>query len=75
MADFFADDIFKRIFLTEKRFIFVQNITKFFRKGPTVNKSPLVQVMAWCQFGAKPLPEPMVKWFTEAHLRHQALMC
>ena len=34
------------------------------------NKSAQVQVMAWCQTGGKPLPEPMLTQFTYAYLRH-----
>ena len=41
-----------------------------FRKFPTDNKSVLVQVMAWHQTGAKPLPEPMMNYFTDAYMRH-----
>ena len=29
-------------------------------KDPMCNKSALVQVMAWCQAGTKPLPEAMM---------------
>ena len=31
------------------------------------NKSSFVQVMAWHRTGAKPLPEPMVTWSTDAY--------
>ena len=27
--------------------------------------------MAWCLFGTKPLPEPMMTQFIEAHMHHQ----
>ena len=36
------------------------------------NKSSLVQVMAWHQTGAKPLPEPMMTQSTHVHNHHQA---
>ena len=36
---------------------------KFVAKGPIDSKSALVQVMAWCQSGTKPLPELMVIQF------------
>ena len=32
------------------------------------NKPALVQVMAWCQTGEKPLPEPMMTQFAEAYV-------
>ena len=45
-------------------------------KRPINKKSPLVQVMASCLFGAKTLPEPMMIQFTDAYVygRHQATM-
>ena len=47
----------------------------FVPKGPTVIKSALVQMMAWSQTGKKPLSEPMMDQFTEAYMRHSALIC
>ena len=41
--------------------------------GATDDKSLLVQVMAWPQTGAKPLPEPMMTWFT--YKCHLVSMC
>ena len=32
---------------------------------PLKNKSALAQVMAWCQTGTKPLPEPMMTHITD----------
>ena len=43
---------------------------KFVPKGPIYNKSAMVQVMAWCQTGNKPLPKPMLAQFTDARMRH-----
>ena len=54
-----ADDIFKCIFLTENVNIFLQISLKFVFRG-SIDKSALVQVMAWCPCGTKPLPEPML---------------
>ena len=45
-------------------------LLKFDPKGPIDNKSVLVQVMACCGTGDKPLPEPMLFWSTEAYMRH-----
>ena len=56
----FADDIFKCIFLNEKVWTLIKIPLKFVPKGP-INKNPaLVQIMAWCRSGSKPLSEPMV---------------
>ena len=45
---------------------------KFVPEGPIDNKSALVQVMAWCQTGAKPLPKPIMTQFNDAYMRHLA---
>ena len=57
--------ILNRIFLNENVRISIQISLKFVPKGPIDNKSALVQVMAWCLFSAKPLPEPMLTQFTD----------
>ena len=46
---------------------------KFFPKGPignNMNKSALIQAVAWCPTGNKPLPEPMLAQFTDAYMQH-----
>ena len=63
-----VDDIFKCIFMNEKFFISILISSRFISKGPTDNKSALVQVMAWCQTGDKPLSEPMPTQFTVAKM-------
>ena len=56
----FPDDIFKCIFLNENVWISIKVSLKFVPKGP-INKIPsLVQIMAWCRSGDKPLSEPMM---------------
>ena len=70
MADIFADDISKCIFLNENYRIQIQISLNFVPKSPIDNKSTLVQVMAWRQIGDKPLPEPMMTQFTDAYMRH-----
>ena len=37
-------------------------------EGSIDHKSSLVQAMAWCLFGTKPLPEPMMSLVTDAYL-------
>ena len=56
----FADDIFKRIFFNENVWISIKISLKFVPKGPTNNIPALVQIMAWCHSGDKPLSEPMM---------------
>ena len=56
----FADDIFKGIFLNENIWIPIKIWLKFVPKGPMNNIPALVQIMAWCRSGDKPLSEPMI---------------
>ena len=61
----FADDILKCIFLNKDIWISIKISLMFVPKGP-INISPgLVQIMAWCRPGDKPLSEPtMVRLLT-----------
>ena len=56
----FPDDIFKRIFLNENVRISIKISPKFVPKGPISINPALVQIMAWCRSGGKPLSEPMM---------------
>ena len=56
----FADDIFKCIFLNENVLISIKISLKFVPYGPINNIPTLVQIMAWCRPGDKPLSEPMM---------------
>ena len=56
----FADDIFKCIFANENIWIPIQISPKFVPKGPINNIPSLVQIMACCRSGDKPLSEPMI---------------
>ena len=56
----FADDTFKRIFVNENGCISIEISLKFVSKGPINSMPELVQIMAWCRPGAKPLSEPMM---------------
>ena len=64
-------NIFECIFMNEKFCVLIQISQTFVLKGPTDNKSVLVQIMAWCQTGSKPLFEPMLTQFTDAYMRYQ----
>ena len=56
----FAEDSFKCIFLNENFRISNKFSLNFVPKGPNNNKLALVQIMAWCRPGNKPLSEPMM---------------
>ena len=43
---------------------------KFVPNGTIDNKSAMVQVMAWCQTGDKPLPVSMLTQFADAYVQH-----
>ena len=68
MGAIFADSIFKYIFVNEKFCILI--FFMFVPKGPIINIPALVQMMAWCRSGDKPLSEPTLTQFTEAYMRH-----
>ena len=52
------DDIFKLIFLNANVLISIKISLKFIPKGPIHNVPALVQIMAWCRPGNKPLSKP-----------------
>ena len=56
----FADDIFKRIFVNENILIPIKISLKFDPRGSINNIPALVQIMAWCRPGDKPLSELMM---------------
>ena len=55
-------------------YIFIWNSLEFVFKGPTNDKSSLVQIMTWCKIRNKPLFELMMAWFTDAYGCQSALM-
>ena len=55
-----AFDIFWRIFLNENVWIPIKMSLKFVSEGPINNVPALVQIMAWCRLGDKPLSEPVM---------------
>ena len=66
----FAENTLKCIFINLKFCILIPISLKFVPKGPIANTSALVQVMAWCQTGDKPLPEVILTQFTDAFRQH-----
>ena len=57
---YFADDIFKCIFLNENAWISLKISLKFVPKVRISNIPALVQIMAWRRPGDKPLSEPVM---------------
>ena len=70
MAATLTDDTFKCISLNENDRIPIQISLEFVPRSAIYNKPVLVQVMASCRTGNKPLPEPMLTQFTEAYMQH-----
>ena len=64
---YFADDVLKCIFFNENVWISLKIPLKFVPKGPVNNIPALVQIMAWCRPGDKPLSEPMLV-FVPTHI-------
>ena len=56
----FTDNIFKCIFLIEKVWILLKISLKFVPKIQINNIPAMVQIMAWCRPGDKPLSGPMM---------------
>ena len=74
MSTTLADNTFEYKFVNENVLISIKISLKFVPKGPIDNKSSLVQVMARCRIGAKPLHEPMMTQFNDAYMHHPASM-
>ena len=70
----FTDDVFKCNFSNENVWISIKSSLKFVPQGPVNNIPALVQVMAWCRTGDKPLSEPMMTHFNDAYICHSASM-
>ena len=68
----FLDDILKCIFLKENTRISIKMSLKFVPKVRINNIPVLVQTMAWCRPGNKPLSEPLMVEFTDVYMRHSA---
>ena len=49
--------------------LFWSKLKRYVPSGPIDNKPPLVQKMAWCQRGDKPLSGPMTVYVTDAYIR------
>ena len=56
--------------MNEKFCILIKISLKFVPKGPVDNNPALVQIMAWCGIGDKPLSEPVLTRFTDAYVQY-----
>ena len=56
---------FQRHFQSGSVWILIKISQTFVPNGPIANMSQLVQVMVWCWFSTKPLPEPMTTQFND----------
>ena len=70
MATILADNIFKCILLDENDRILIKISLKFVCRSSIDNKAALGLVTAWRRIGDKPLSEPMLTRFTDAHKLH-----
>ena len=61
--------IFLNVFSLKRNLYSALNITKTVFQAPIYNKLALVQVMAWCRTGNKPLPESMLMQFFDTTCR------
>ena len=60
MATIFQTTFFECIVLNENVWISIKISLKFVPKDPINNIPALIQTMAWCRPGDKPLSEPMM---------------
>ena len=66
----FCSRYFQTHFLEWKLLILIQISLKFVPRGPLSNNPALVQIMAWCRTGDKPLSEPKMAPGTGAYVQH-----
>ena len=64
------DVIFKFIFFNKHKFSWI-NLQEICSLRMDWYRSALVMIMTWHRMGNKPLPEPMIAYFTGAHMHQQ----
>ena len=57
----------KRIYIYE---LYEKITLKYVHKSPIANKPTLVQIIAWCQTGNKPISEPVMAYFGVTYIRY-----
>ena len=70
MVTILVDNISNAFFSMEMIRDLIQISLKFVSRSPIDNKPEVIQAMAWCWIGDKPLSEPMLAQFTDAYMRH-----
>ena len=65
---YFADYIFRGIFMNENVWIAIETSLRFVPKGPINNIPALVQIRAWHQTSDKPLTEAMMVSFAAGYM-------
>ena len=68
MADISQTTLLKWIFLNENVYTFIKISLKFVPRGPINNIPALVQIMACCRPGDKPLYEPMMAYVDTTYM-------
>ena len=71
-AHYFADDIFKLIFVNENHYVFIQISSKFNRKVPINDKPDLAQIMPRRRTGSNLSFESVMALFSDAYMCHSA---
>ena len=74
MAAILQKDIFKFILLDENYSNLIQIQMEVVPDCPINKWQALVQIIAWCQAGDKPLSEPMMAEFTNGYKPHSVSM-
>ena len=70
IATILADDFLNAFSWMKSDRVPIQILLKFVPRNPFDDKPALVQVMAWCQIGDKPLSQPMLTRLIDAFIRH-----
>ena len=67
---YFAEEIFRYIFVNAKVRILIKISLKFVLKGAIENNPALVQIITWRRLNVKPLSEPILTRFADAYMQH-----
>ena len=67
---YFADNFFNGVFMKEYFWILTEISLKFVPHSSINDKSVMIQIMAWCQTGDRPLPEQMKTDFSDAYIHY-----
>ena len=65
-----SQTMFWNLFFNENVCMYMIISLKFVPKSPIGNNIALVEIMAWCRIGDKPLSEPMLTLFTDVYMQH-----